>query len=242
MIGDFLYVWQWPLERREGTVNPDQRWRLEGKGRSVKWTTISNPGVFSSCGCKPGEHLSGEFTTRKDEKLSVALLNETDWDTAWGLQQDRREAAQSIQNRENGSADKDCLLWKQSSYTGEGFYCCRVHSREGDMDGVIVSRFWKVSALWCLMAEFVPFWVGDCLEILKQWQQIIILCEFRKGSSPPCLETNSSHHSNSTAGHLCLHQSSAQGWCANMLLGALGSVVGWKSISVSCFPIREARE
>lgn len=150
------------------------------------------------------------------------IWNETDRETAWGLQLEGTGAAQSIQNRENGSANKGCLLWKQSSYTGEGFCCCRAHSREGDVDGVvIVSHFWKVSALvivlWCLMVESVPFWMGNWIKILKQWQQIITLCEFRKGSSPPWLETNSNNCSNSTAGHLRFHLSSAQGWCARML-------------------------
>lgn len=38
-IGDYHYVWWWPPEGREGTGDPDQRGRLEGKGGSVKWAT-----------------------------------------------------------------------------------------------------------------------------------------------------------------------------------------------------------
>lgn len=67
-------MWQRPLEGREGTDNLDQRWRWEGKDRSVKWATPCNPEVFSFCGCMTAKHLLDEFTTRKGEKLRVALL------------------------------------------------------------------------------------------------------------------------------------------------------------------------
>lgn len=171
------------------------------------------------------------------------IWNETDWETAWGLQQEGREAAQRIQNRENGSA-KAAFSESNHPTLGRDFYCCWVHSREGDVDGVvIVSHFWKVSTLvivlCCLMAESVPFWMGNCIEILKQWQQIITRGEFQKGSSPLWLETSSS----SSAGHLCFSPSIlSTGLVFTSVVGAPGTTVGWQSISVSCFPIREARE
>lgn len=104
---------------------------------------------------------------------------------------------------------------------GRDFIVAEFTPGKVNVDGVvIVSHFWKVSALiivlWCLMAESVPSWMGNRIEILKQWQQIITLCEFRV-NSPPWLETNSNSHRSSTAGHLCLLLSLEWGWCAHML-------------------------
>lgn len=190
---------------------------------------LCNPEYFPLVGVKVLNISQINLLQEKVKTSAWHIWNETA-KRAWELQQEGRGAAQSIQNRENGSADKGCLLWKQSSYAGEGFHCCRVHSREGDVDGaVIVSHFWKVSALvvlWCLMAESVPFWMGNWIKILRWWQQIMTPCEFRKGSSPPWLETNS----NSTAS---VRPSTLRTRMAcTYVVGALGTIVGSRSTSV----------
>lgn len=196
------------------------------------------------------EQLSGELTTREWKKPTVrhykGIWNEMDSDSELGVGAVGRGTTGSIQRRENGSTNKDLFLWKPSAYIGEGFDCHRVNSREEKRDEDInVSHFWKAPAsviiLWCLLAEPVPSWTGCQIEILKQWQKIIALCEFRKGSSPPELET-SIHKNGYTAGGrriFCLP-------LARIFIGLLmwlGSVKHhhW-SISSPRFPCRDARE